>query len=82
MKIEDVKRNLGRNVRVCSPRFDEGTMMRLNAYIFRYADPTAAPYAECRRSTDGYYHAAEIQDMRTDRTVYIVGLEQIEEIDA
>lgn len=82
MKIDAVKRNLGRDVLVNSPRFEQGTVMRLNAYIFRYADPTAAPIAECRKSKDGYYHSVEVQDMRTDRAVYIVGLEQIEEIDA
>ena len=82
MKIDAVKRNLGRDVLVNSPRFEQGTVMRLNAYIVRYADMAAAPYAECRKSKDGYYHSVEVQDMRTDRAVYIVGLEQIEEIDA
>ena len=46
MKIDAVKRNLGRDVLVNSPRFEQGTVMRLNAYIFRYADMAAAPYAE------------------------------------
>ena len=34
MKIDAVKRNLGRDVLVNSPRFEQGTVMRLNAYIF------------------------------------------------
>jgi hypothetical protein len=69
MRPEYARRNLNKPVLINSPRFDRGTVMRFNAVILR----------QDANGRDLY--TAEVQDMRTDRTVYIVALDSVEEIE-
>lgn len=67
MKAEEIKANLNKRVRFKSSRLGIDSEYKLTGAIFR-------------KGEKGFFYQAEIQDLRTNNSIIICGLEDIEPI--